>query len=35
VRLELALAAAMVRAYPAIKRGLGLTTSCSTTPLSI
>jgi hypothetical protein len=35
VRLELALVAAMVRAYPAIKRGLGLTTACSATQLSI
>jgi len=35
VRVELALAAAMVGTYPAIKRGLGLTTACSATRLSI
>jgi hypothetical protein len=35
VRLELAMTAAMVRVYPAIKRGLGLTKSCSTTNLKI
>jgi hypothetical protein len=35
VRLELAMTVAMVRAYPAMKRGLGLTKSCSTTTLKI
>lgn len=35
VRDELALAAAMVRTYPALKRGLGLATSCSAVPLRI
>ncbi len=35
VRLELAMTAAMVRAYPAMKRGLGLTKSCSTAKLRI
>ncbi|MGJ8536003.1 MAG: hypothetical protein ACSHW2_02520 [Parasphingopyxis sp.] len=35
VRLELAMAAAMVRAYPAMKRGLGLTKACSATALTI
>ncbi|MEP3226907.1 MAG: hypothetical protein ABJO01_13105 [Parasphingorhabdus sp.] len=35
VRRELAMAAAMVRAYPAMKRGLGLTTACSLTPLRV
>jgi hypothetical protein len=35
VRRELAMAAAMVRAYPAMKRGLGLTTACSLTPLEV
>ncbi len=35
VRLELTLAAAMVRAYPAMKRGLGLAKACSVTKLSI
>jgi hypothetical protein len=34
-RLELAMTAAMVRAYPAMKRGLGLTTSCSITKLEL
>lgn len=35
VRVELALAAAMVRTYPAMKRGLGLTTSCTATRLTL
>ncbi len=35
VRLELAMTAATVRAYPAMKRGLGLTQSCSTTQLVV
>jgi hypothetical protein len=35
VRLELAMTAATVRAYPAMKRGLGLTKSCSITKLEI
>ncbi|GAA0466607.1 hypothetical protein GCM10009096_04110 [Parasphingorhabdus litoris] len=35
VRRELAMAAAMVRAYPAMKRGLGMTTACSLTPLEV
>jgi hypothetical protein len=35
VRLELAMTAATVRAYPAMKRGLGLSKSCSTTRLSV
>lgn len=35
VRLELALTAATVRAYPAMKRGLGLTRSCTLTKLEI
>jgi hypothetical protein len=35
VRDELALAAAMVRTYPALKRGLGLATSCSAVPLKL
>jgi hypothetical protein len=35
VRLELAMTAATVRAYPAMKRGLGLTRSCALTPLEI
>ncbi len=35
VRFELAMAAAMVRAYPAMKRGLGLTKACSLTPLAV
>lgn len=35
VRLELAMTTAMVRAYPAMKRGLGLIKSCSTTKLKI
>jgi hypothetical protein len=35
VRLELAMTAATVRAYPAMKRGLGLSKSCSVTPLQV
>ena len=35
VRLELAMTAATVRAYPAMKRGLGLATSCSITRLAV
>lgn len=35
VRLELALTAATVRAYPALKRGLGLSKACSLTLLSV
>lgn len=35
VRLELAVAAATVRSYPGMKRGLGLTKSCSLTPLQV
>ncbi len=35
VRLELAMTAATVRAYPAMKRGLGLTRSCSMTRLEV
>ncbi len=35
VRLELAITAATVRAYPAMKRGLGLTKSCAVTKLEI
>jgi hypothetical protein len=35
VRLELAMTAATVRAYPAMKRGLGLTKSCSITKLEV
>jgi hypothetical protein len=35
VRLELAITAATVRAYPGMKRGLGLTTSCSATKLEV
>jgi hypothetical protein len=35
VRLELAMTAATVRAYPAMKRGLGLTTACSITKLQV
>ncbi len=35
VRLELAMTAATVRAYPAMKRGLGLTKSCSITKLKV
>ncbi len=35
VRVELAMTAAIVRSYPAMKRGLGLTRACSLTPLHI
>jgi len=35
VRLELAMTAATVRAYPGMKRGLGLTISCSLTKLEV
>jgi len=35
VRFELAMTAATVRAYPGMKRGLGLTTSCSSTKLEV
>jgi hypothetical protein len=35
VRLELAMTAATVRAYPAMKRGLGLTMACSLTRLEV
>lgn len=35
VRLELAMTAATVRSYPAMKRGLGLTKSCSITRLEV
>jgi hypothetical protein len=35
VRLELAMTAATVRAYPGLKRGLGLSTSCSLTKLEV
>lgn len=35
VRLELAMTAATVRAYPAMKRGLGLAKSCSITRLEV
>ncbi|MGO9935497.1 MAG: hypothetical protein ACLPV8_27310 [Steroidobacteraceae bacterium] len=35
VRLELAMTAATVRAYPGMKRGLGLTTACSLANLEI
>lgn len=35
VRLELAMGAATVRTYPAMKRGLGLTKACSLTPLQV
>ena len=35
VRLELAMTAATVRTYPAMKRGLGLTRSCSITLLQV
>ncbi|MEO9470278.1 hypothetical protein [Parasphingorhabdus sp.] len=34
-RLELAMAAATVRVYPAMKRGLGLSKACSMTPLQV
>ncbi|ATW02546.1 hypothetical protein [Sphingorhabdus sp. YGSMI21] len=35
VRFELAMSAAMVRSFPAMKRGLGLTKACSLTPLEV
>lgn len=35
VRLELAMTSALVRSYPAMKRGLGLTTACSATKLEV
>ena len=35
VRLELAMTAATVRAYPAMKRGLGLSKACALTPLRV
>lgn len=35
VRFELAMTAAIVRSYPAMKRGLGLTRSCSVTKLYV
>lgn len=35
VRFELTMAAAMVRVFPAMKRGLGLTKACSLTPLEV
>lgn len=35
VRLELAMTAALVRAYPAMKRGLGLTRACSSMALAV
>ncbi len=35
VRLELAMTSATVRSYPAMKRGLGLTQSCSVTKLEV
>ncbi|QLC25454.1 hypothetical protein HFP57_10775 [Parasphingopyxis algicola] len=35
VRVELAMVAAMIRVYPAMKRGLGLTKVCSATKLAI
>jgi hypothetical protein len=35
VRLELAMAAALVRGYPALKRGLGLSQSCAATRLQL
>lgn len=35
VRDELALTVAMVRTYPALKRGLGLAQSCAVTPLKV
>ena len=35
VRLELAASAAMVRSYPAMKRGLGLSRACSTMKLAV
>lgn len=35
VRFELAMSAAIIRSYPAMKRGLGLTKSCSLTPMEV
>ncbi|MEO9599861.1 hypothetical protein [Parasphingorhabdus sp.] len=35
VRFELAMSAAMIRSFPAMKRGLGLTKACSLTPLAV
>lgn len=35
VRFELAMTAAIVRSFPAMKRGLGLTKACSLTPLEV
>jgi hypothetical protein len=35
VRFELAMSSAIVRSYPAMKRGLGLTKSCSLMPLEV
>jgi hypothetical protein len=35
VRLELAMTAALVRSYPALKRGLGLNQACALTKLSV
>ena len=35
VRIELALTAATVRTFPAIKRGLGLGQSCALTPIAV
>jgi hypothetical protein len=35
VRLELAMTASLVRGYPALKRGLGLSKACSATKLSV
>ncbi len=35
IRFELAMSAALVRSYPGMKRGLGLTKSCSLTPLEL
>ena len=35
VRFELAMSAAIIRSYPAMKRGLGLTKACSLTPLEV
>lgn len=35
VRFELAMGAAIVRSYPAMKRGLGLTKACSLTPMEV
>lgn len=35
VRFELSMGAAIVRSYPAMKRGLGLTKACSLTPMEV